>query len=46
MFGVMLPFIGTTLTQNTLNISELLPELWWMDKRPRPNSEGSMESVS
>jgi hypothetical protein len=29
----MLPFSGITLQQNILKISELLPELWWMDKR-------------
>jgi hypothetical protein len=29
----MLPFSGITLQQNILKISELLPDLWWMDKR-------------
>jgi hypothetical protein len=29
----MLPFSGITLQQNILEISELLPDLWWMDKR-------------
>jgi hypothetical protein len=32
-YGVMLPFSGITLQQNILKISELLPDLWWMDKR-------------
>jgi hypothetical protein len=29
----VLPFSGITLQQNILKISELLPDLWWMDKR-------------
>jgi hypothetical protein len=29
----MLPFSGIVLQQNILKISELLPDLWWMDKR-------------
>jgi hypothetical protein len=29
----MLPFSGITLQQNILKISELLPDLRWMDKR-------------
>jgi hypothetical protein len=29
----MLPLSGITLQQNILNISELLPDLWWMEKR-------------
>jgi hypothetical protein len=32
-YGVTLPFSGITLQQNILKISELLPDLWWMDKR-------------
>jgi hypothetical protein len=30
----MLPFSGTTLQPNILNIGELLPDMWWIDKRP------------
>jgi hypothetical protein len=29
----MLPFSGITLIQNVLKIGELLPDLWWKDKR-------------
>jgi hypothetical protein len=29
----MLPIGGITLQQNFLKISELLPDLWWMDNR-------------
>jgi hypothetical protein len=29
----MLPFSGIMLQQNILKIGELLPDLWWMDKR-------------
>jgi hypothetical protein len=32
-YGVMLPFNGITLQQNIVKISELLPDLRWMDKR-------------
>jgi hypothetical protein len=32
-YGIMMPFSVITLQQNILNISELLPHLWWMDKR-------------
>jgi hypothetical protein len=32
-YCVLLPFSGITLQQNILKISELLPDLWWMDKR-------------
>jgi hypothetical protein len=31
-YGVVLPFSGITLQQNILKISELFPDLWWMDK--------------
>jgi hypothetical protein len=30
---IMLSFSGITLQQNILKISELLSDLWWMDKR-------------
>jgi hypothetical protein len=30
----MLRFSGMTLQQNVTNISELLPDPWWMDRRP------------
>jgi hypothetical protein len=30
----MLRFSGVTLEQNIRNISELLPDTWWMDTRP------------
>jgi hypothetical protein len=30
-YGVMLPFNGTTLHSDIANISELLPDLWWID---------------
>jgi hypothetical protein len=32
-YGIMLPFSGITLQQYILKISELLRDLWWMDKR-------------
>jgi hypothetical protein len=32
--GVVLTFSGITLQRNVVNISELLSDLWWMDKRP------------
>jgi hypothetical protein len=31
-YGVMLPFSGITLRTNIMNISELLPDLWWMEE--------------
>jgi hypothetical protein len=30
----MLPFNGITLQPNIINISELLPDLWWIDTLP------------
>jgi hypothetical protein len=32
-YGVMLALSGITLYQNIKKISELLPDLWWIDKR-------------